>query len=142
MGVVYEDLYDHEGYATGTPHPDARLTRGTRVPVSAYVACCSCGWSGAYEYPLTEDGRDLALAEWEQSHALPLLELAVPASVATAVEQAERAVRDLAGRRPRAARLLLERHERWLSAVTAELAATETGRHLDVPGRVSQQRGR
>jgi hypothetical protein len=131
MGVVYEDLYDHEGYASGRASGDGRSRAGARQTVGAYEAACSCGWNGTHDYPLTEEGRELAILEWENEHALPLLELAVPASVATAVEEAERAIRDLAGRRPRAARQLLERHARWLKTVEDCLAAEEAGRRLD-----------
>lgn len=132
MGVVYEDLYDHEGYASGRSSASAASPAGGRQAVDAYEAACSCGWNGTYDYPLTEEGRDLAILEWENEHALPLLELVVPASVATAVEEAERAVRDLAGRRPRAARQLLERHARWLKVVEDGLAAEEAARRLDL----------
>lgn len=142
MGVVYEDLYDHGDYASGSPTPEARRRPLTRVAASAYVACCSCGWTGTCDYPLTDEGRELAIGEWESNHALPLLELAVPASVATLVEQAERAVRDLIDRRPRAARLLLERHARWLAAVSSDLGVDDTARRLDITARTSRGGGR
>lgn len=130
MGVVYEDLYDHEGYAAGRSSKGEEVARGQRTVVDVYEAACSCGWNGNCHYPLTEEGRELAILEWENEHALPLLELAIPASVATAVEEAERAVRDLAGRRPRAARQLLDRHAKWVRAIEGRLAADEAGRRL------------
>jgi hypothetical protein len=141
MGVVYEDLYDHEGYASGRSSGHGVPPVGRRSTVDAYEAACSCGWSGTRDYPLTEEGRQLAILEWENEHALPLLELAVPASVATAVEDAQRAVRDLAGRRPRAARQLLERHARWIKAVEDGLAAEEAGRRLDAEAGARRQPG-
>ena len=130
MGVVYEDLYDHEGYAAGRSSNGEQVPRGRPAVVDVYEAACSCGWYGNCHYPLTEEGRELAILEWENEHALPLLELAIPASVATAVEEAERAVRDLAGRRPRAARQLLERHAKWVKAVEAQLPSTQAARRL------------
>lgn len=130
MGVVYEDLYDHEGYAAGRSSNGEHTAPGRRAVVDVYEAACSCGWNGTCRYPLTEEGRELAILEWEDEHALPLLELAIPSSVAAAVEEAERAVRELAGRRPRAARQLLERHSRWVMAIEDELAAEEAGRRL------------
>jgi hypothetical protein len=132
MGVVYEDLYDHEGYASGRSSRDHASSARGRQTVDAYEAACSCGWNGTHDYPLTEEGRELAILEWESEHAFPLLELAVPASVATAVEEAERAIRDLAGCRPRAARQLLERHARYIKAVENGLAADEAARRLDL----------
>jgi len=134
MGVVYEDLYDHEGYASGHSSSDGTRRIGGRQTVDAYEAACSCGWNGTHDYPLTEEGRELAIVEWENEHALPLLEFAVPASVATAVEEAERAIRNLAGRRPQAARHLLERHGQWLKVVENGLAAEEAARRLGAAG--------
>lgn len=131
MGVVYEDLHDHEGYAAGRSSRDATMVPGGRTAADVYEAACSCGWTGNCHYPLNQEGHELAIVEWENEHALPLLELTVPASVATAVEEAERAVRDLAGRRPRAARQLLQRHARWLWTVEDRLAAEEARRQLD-----------
>ncbi len=130
MGVVYEDLYDHEGYASGRSTQDRSTEPGHRTAVDVYEAACSCGWTGSCDYPLTEEGRELAIGEWENKHALPLLELVVPVPVAAALEEAERAVRDLAGRRPRAARQLLDRHARWVTAVEAQLASTQAARRL------------
>jgi hypothetical protein len=139
VGVVYEDLYDHEGHAAGTPAADARRGTNGRSAVSRFVACCSCGWTGTCEYPLTEEGRERAIGEWEDNHALPLLELAIPASVGAAVEAAEVALQDLVTRRPRAARLLLERHARWLHTVEAAIEASE--RELPLPPAFQRTRG-
>ena len=78
--------YDHEGYAayvlddgtlTGTWGPDtrARMT-GERV------AACDCGWTGTTRHrgaggdPLDEAAEAIALAEWEHTHARPVLEQA------------------------------------------------------------------
>ncbi|MQA14921.1 MAG: hypothetical protein GEV09_12315 [Pseudonocardiaceae bacterium] len=76
--------YDHEGYAahvlddgslTGTHSADTRPRM-----VGAVVAACDCGWTGATRYPrrteFDEDAEELALQEWERSHARPVLERA------------------------------------------------------------------
>ena len=141
MGVVYDGLYDHEGYASGRSSRDRMMVPGGRTAVEVYEASCGCAWTGNCHYPLTQEGRELAIVEWENEHALPLLELTVPASVATAVEEAERAVRDLAGRRPRAARQLLQRHARWLWTVEDRLAAEEARRQLDTATAPRHPRG-
>jgi hypothetical protein len=48
MGLILDDLYDHEGYAARRL-PDGTLT-GTWTyatrEFSAYVAACGCGWHG------------------------------------------------------------------------------------------------
>ncbi len=78
--------YEHEGYAayvlydgtlTGTWGPDTRgRMSGERV------AACDCGWTGTTRYPgadadpLDEQAEAIALAEWEHTHARPVLEQA------------------------------------------------------------------
>jgi len=74
--------YDHEGYAaqvltdgtlTGTYGPDTMPRMTGEV-----TAACSCGWTGTTRYPcptpFDETAEALALAEWEHTHARPLLE--------------------------------------------------------------------
>lgn len=74
--------YDHEGYAaqvlddgtiTGTYSNETRPRMIGRV-----VAACDCGWRGTIYYPSTglcdEDAEDQALAEWQDTHAIPTLE--------------------------------------------------------------------
>ena len=78
--------YDHEGYAayvlddgtlTGTWGPDTRPRMTGEL-----VAACNCGWTGTTRHPgaggdpLDEQARELALAEWEHTHARPVLEQA------------------------------------------------------------------
>jgi hypothetical protein len=87
MGVVIEDLWDHEGYAA------RRLLDGTLTGTwtwatrefEAFVAACGCGWRGHLGYPPTEDGEELAVEQWRSQHAEPLLD-----------RQAERRHRELA----------------------------------------------
>jgi hypothetical protein len=76
MGVVIEDLEDHEGYAA------RRLLDGTLTGTwtwatrefDAYVGACSCGWRANLNYLPTEAGEQAALDHWYQGHATPLLE--------------------------------------------------------------------
>ena len=74
MGVVIEDLWDHEGYAARRL-PDGTLT-GTWTQVGgfdAYVAACGCGWRGTVGYPPTDIGEELAVDHWRLEHAEPLM---------------------------------------------------------------------
>jgi hypothetical protein len=86
MGTVltgYGDAgYDHEGYAaqvlddnsiTGT-YSDTTKPR----MIGQVVAACDCGWTGKTRYPITtrpfdQDAEQLALTEWEHTHARPTL---------------------------------------------------------------------
>jgi hypothetical protein len=76
MGVVIEDLWDHEGYAARRL-PDGTLTgtwtHATRA-FTAFVPACGCGWHAQREYPPTEDGEQATLDDWHGAHATPLLE--------------------------------------------------------------------
>ena len=76
MGVVIEDLWDHEGYAARRL-PDRTLTgtwtHATRE-FTAFVAACGCGWHASNHHPPTEEGEELAIAQWRAEHAQPLLE--------------------------------------------------------------------
>ena len=66
MGVILDDLWDHEGYGA------RRLADGTETGMwslatasfEAYVASCGCGWEGG-AHPPTEDGYKSAVDEWE-----------------------------------------------------------------------------
>ena len=88
MGTILtsygDDAYDHEGHAayvlddgtlTGTWGPETRpRMTGERV------AACDCGWTGTTRHPgaegdpLDEAAEGPALAEWEHTHARPVLE--------------------------------------------------------------------
>ncbi|MQA26036.1 MAG: hypothetical protein GEU94_11300 [Micromonosporaceae bacterium] len=83
--VFYGDAaYDHEGYAAQVLD-DGTLT-GTYSAeteprmVGQVVAACDCGWTGTTRYPtrelFDEHAEDLALAEWEHTHARPVLDQA------------------------------------------------------------------
>ena len=89
MGTIlssYGDAgYEHEGYvgqllddgtitATYSAQTEARMT-------GHVVAACGCGWTGTTRYPtrelFDEQAHELALGEWEHTHAVPALSAAV-----------------------------------------------------------------
>lgn len=79
MGVVLDDLYDHERYVARRL-ADGTLTRTWSSASAAfehYVACCRCGWHGGGDPP-TEEGYEAAFHEWEVDHPQPLLDRTVP----------------------------------------------------------------
>jgi hypothetical protein len=83
MGIIFDDLEDLEGYsARRRPDrtPTSTTTRDTDA-FEAFVAACSCGWTGRHDHPPTEHGRTMAEDEWELHHAQPLLAAAVPPRV-------------------------------------------------------------
>lgn len=86
MGTFLSDYgdaaYDHEGYAAQVLD-DGSLTstyNNDTVPrmIGQVVAACDCGWTGSTRYPAVdpfdETAEELALGEWERSHACPALE--------------------------------------------------------------------
>jgi hypothetical protein len=76
MGVVIEDLWDHEGYGARRL-PDGTLT-GTWTAATreftAFVAACGCGWRASTQHLPTEAGEELAIDQWRAEHAEGLLE--------------------------------------------------------------------
>jgi hypothetical protein len=76
MGLILDDLYDHEGYADRRL-PDGRLAGGVwsrdTLDWTAYVAACGCGWHATRDYPPTEAGEELAVNQWRRDHGEPLL---------------------------------------------------------------------
>jgi hypothetical protein len=77
MGLILDDLYDHEGYADRRL-PDGRLAGGVWTHATrqftAYVAACGCGWHATRDWPPTEAGEELAVQQWRREHGEPLLE--------------------------------------------------------------------
>ena len=77
MGLILEDLDDHEGFADRRL-ADGGLTWGVwsreTLDWTGYVAACGCGWRGSIDYPPTEDGAQDAVQAWRLAHAEPLLE--------------------------------------------------------------------
>jgi hypothetical protein len=76
MGLILDDLYDHEGYADRRL-PDGRLAGGVWTyatrEFTAYVAACGCGWHATGDHPPTEEGEELAVDQWRAEHGAPLL---------------------------------------------------------------------
>ena len=91
MGTIlsgYGDAgYGHEGYV-GQLLDDGTITgtySSSTIPrmTGHVVAACGCGWTGTTRYPCTsgdpfdEHAHELALGEWEHTHAVPALSAAV-----------------------------------------------------------------
>jgi hypothetical protein len=68
MGILREDLDDHEGSAMRR-RPDGTLTAvwsaATRA-FTGYVAGCECGWRGSVDHPPIPAGEEAAEADWDQ----------------------------------------------------------------------------
>ncbi|MGH3844792.1 MAG: hypothetical protein ACRDS0_25640 [Pseudonocardiaceae bacterium] len=85
MGTILESYgdaaYEHEGYAAqvlddGTLTATYSDDTEPRM-VGQLVAACGCGWTGSTRHPTTEGfeaAEDLALEEWDYTHARPALE--------------------------------------------------------------------
>ena len=120
MGVVLDDLYDHEGYGA------RRLADGTltgswsnaSATFDCYVACCGCGWQGG-DHPPTEDGYESAVEEWAVDHARPLLARAVPDEVTSMMHTLEKAIAALMHERPLAGLSTLRSLSTWAGATVA-----------------------
>lgn len=124
MGVFYDDLPGHEGYAAGRlADGTSTTTTGPGVDFVGWMGACSCGWLDEHTHGADEDGRETALDRWDHVHAVPLLERAVPRHVEELVEQVRRAVAALADDRPHAAADVLERIDRWSRALRADGAS-------------------
>jgi hypothetical protein len=120
MGVVLDDLYDHEGYGARRL-ADGTLT-GTWSSASAtfdcYVACCGCGWHGG-DHPPTEDGYESAVEEWAVDHARPLLARAVPDEITSMMHTLEQAIAALMHERPLAGLSALRSLSTWAITTVA-----------------------
>lgn len=86
MGTVlisYGDAgYAHEGYAAQVLDDDSITgtysNETTPRMIGQVIAACDCGWTGVTRYPTTTgpfdaDAEQLALTEWEHTHARPTL---------------------------------------------------------------------
>jgi hypothetical protein len=76
MGLLLDDLDDHEGYADRRL-ADGRLAGGVwsrdTLDWTGYVAACGCGWHATRNHPPTEEGEEAAVDQWRREHAEPLL---------------------------------------------------------------------
>ena len=133
MGMIYDDLYDHEGYAARRL-PDGSLTgtwsRDTDT-FTGYIAVCSCGWTGDHPHPPTEAGRRAAEDQWDNTHARPLLAVAVPARITELVDNLREEIAELASDRPLAARTVAQRLTAWSEHILQRTATAELQRQLD-----------
>jgi hypothetical protein len=143
MGMIIDDLEDHEGYAARRL-PDRTLTstwtRDTNT-FDAYVAACSCDWTGRHDHPPTEHGRTTAGDGWKLHHAQPLLATAVPARIRELVDNLHEEVAELADNRPLAARAVAHRLAGWSEHVLQLTASAELRQRLDALGRGGPAQG-
>jgi hypothetical protein len=76
MGLILDDLDDHEGYADRRL-PDGRLAGGVWThqtrEFTGYVAACGCGWHASTDYPPTGQGEEAAVDQWLAEHGRPVL---------------------------------------------------------------------
>ncbi len=121
MGIVIDDLEQHEGYAARRL-PDGTLTgtwTSTTAAFTAYQPACGCGWQGSGAYPPDEAGEEAAKDAWYAEHATPLLTRAVPAGIRDQLTDLKQAVNLLAHERPLAARIVADETRRWAAGVVA-----------------------
>jgi hypothetical protein len=141
MGMIFEDLEDHEVYAARRL-PDGTLTstwtRDTAA-FDAYVAACTCGWNASDHHPPAEAGR--TAAEDELAHARPLLAAAVPVRITELVDNLREEVAELADDRPLAARTVAQRLITWADHILQLTKTAERQRHLDAVGSHGPERG-
>jgi hypothetical protein len=127
MGIIFDDLEDHEGYAARRLRDRTLTSTWTRDTdaFGAFVAACSCGWTGRHDHPPTGHGRTTAEDECELHHAQPVLAAGMPTRVRELTDNLREEVAELADHRPLAARAVAHRLARWSDHV---LRLTETTR--------------
>lgn len=140
MGVFYDDLPGHEGYAAGRlADGTSTTTTGPGVDLVGWMGACSCGWLDEHTHGADEDGREAALDRWDHVHAVPLLGRAVPRHVEELVEQVRRAVAALADDRPHAAADVLENRRMEPGAASRRSQSRRPG--LEHPATARRLRG-
>jgi hypothetical protein len=122
MGAVYDDLPGHEGFAL-CRLADGSHTTDVTTGFAGWTAGCGCGWRDDHLHSPDEDGYEATLDRWDDRHASPLLERAVPAMVENLVRQTRRAVAQLAETRPAAAASLLDRIDKWSDSLRERMAS-------------------
>jgi hypothetical protein len=137
MGMILDDLEDHEGYAARRLCDRALTSTWTRDTdaFEAYVAACSCGWTGRHDHPPTEHGRTTADNEWELHHAEPLHAAAVPSRVREIIDNLREEVAELADDRPLASRAVAQRLAGWSEHVLQLTASAQRHRGVGSRGR-------
>lgn len=137
MGMIFDNLEDHERYAARRLRDRTLTSIGTRGTdaFEGYVAACSCGWTGRHDHPPTQHRRTTAEDEWELRHAQPLLGTAVPARVRELVDNLHEEVTTLADHRPLAARAIAHRLAGWSHHVLQLTPTAELHSRLDASGR-------
>jgi hypothetical protein len=102
MGMIFEDLEDHEGYAARRL-PDGTLTSTWTRDTAAFdadVGACTCGSTRTDQHPPHRSGTHRRRGPWEHAHARPVLAAAVPARITELVDNLREEVAELADDRP------------------------------------------
>jgi hypothetical protein len=143
MGMIFEDLEDHEGYPARRL-PDGTLTptrtRGTAA-IDAYIGACTRGWYASDHHPPTEARRGAAEDQSQLAHARPLPPAAVPARITELVDNLREEVARLADDRPLAARTVAQCLSAWSNHILQVTKIAERQRHLDTVGRAGPEHG-
>jgi hypothetical protein len=125
MGMIFEDLEDHEGCAVRRL-PDGTLTstwtRDTAA-FDAYIGACSCGWNASDHHPPTE--ADCT---------------AVPSRITELADNLCEEIAELAHDRPLAGRTVAQRLTAWSDHIR-QLTKTAERHRLDTVGRAGPERG-
>ncbi len=151
MQIQLDEVPGHAGSLV------VRLPDGALVPADqsgadavAVRAHCSCGWSGAGDYPPGETGRMSATSDWV-AHMKPFWAAAPPAWLVNRSDSLRDSVAELAGAWPLQALAVLAQVERWqqdlvTAAVTEARAAgrswAEIGAALGVTKQSAHERFR
>lgn len=104
MGVHYDDMPDHDGYARRT--------------AAGILSACSCGWTGTVHHD-SPVGRDNARREWDDEHALPLLAITVPPAIAVKITELKADLAALLSERPTAAHAAFQDLAGWAARSAA-----------------------
>lgn len=109
-----EEMVPGHAELVGFRLPDGVLKTDATAPADAvgYRAGCSCGWLGSRDYPVADEGRWLATAEWS-GHIRPLLAVTPPGWLLTRSDTLREGVAELTTTWPLQALGILAQVERW-----------------------------
>lgn len=109
-----EEMVPGHAELVGFRLPDGTLKTDAAAPADAvgYRAGCSCGWVGSRDYPVADEGRWMATAEWG-GHLRPLLAATPPGWLLNRSDTLRDGVAELTTTWPLQALGILAQVERW-----------------------------
>ncbi|WP_026184773.1 hypothetical protein [Salinispora vitiensis] len=109
-----EEMVPGHAELVGFRLPDGTLKTDAVAPADAagYRAGCSCGWVGSRDYPVADEGRWMATAEWG-GHIRPLLAATPPGWLLNRSDTLRDGVAELTTTWPLQALGILAQVERW-----------------------------